>query len=473
MMKEKVFAFLEEYGMIQTGDHVAVGVSGGADSVCLLLLLLEYCKKKRFKILVVHINHGIRKEAVEDAAFVEELCRQNGLSFFLFERDVPGFAKQHRLSVEEAGRKLRYEAFREVLRKYERAEGADPEKGRIAVAHHRQDSAETLLFHLFRGTGIRGLAGIRPVRGRVIRPLLSCGREEIEEYLVRQGVSWRIDSSNADDTYSRNRIRNRLIPYIEKELVPSASSHVARTALEIAGLMDYLEQEIEKAAAVCCQVLSKPEEGEIRIRLREWLGLPVFLQEQVLLWSLERLTAGRKDITHKHIKALKALPDKNGSKRVDLPGNLEGIKEYDFLILRNKRRTCEEQPPFFAQTLPVPGRVNLEDGRVLELSLVEREKVEGLEENPYTKYLDYDKINNCLSLRYREKGDYLVINQQGQKKRLKEYMIQEKIPAASRERIPLIADGNHIAWVIGYRISSHYKVGEHTQRCLQMKIWRA
>ncbi len=472
MMKEKVFAFMEEYGMIRPGDHVAVGVSGGADSVCLLLLLLEYRKKVDFEILTVHMNHGIREDAREDAAFVENLCRKNGLPFYLFERDVPNLAKQNRLSMEEAGRKVRYEAFEQVLEAYERKEGKDARSGRIAIAHHQLDSAETLLFHLFRGTGIRGLAGIRPVRDNVIRPLLCTGREEIEEYLRMAGISWRIDSSNADDTYSRNRIRNHLIPYVEKELVPAASIHVARTALEIAGLMDYLEVEIQKATASCCEVLSGEEAEQVRIRLKEWKGLPVFMQNQVLLWSLEQLPGGRKDITQKHIGALKDLTLRNGSKRVDLPGGREGVKNYESLVLRRKNHCGEETEPFHAVMLSVPGKVRLEDGRLLELSLLEREKVKRLEENPYTKYLDYDKINNSLSLRCREKGDYLVINHQGQKKRLKEYMIEEKIPAVLRGRTPLIADGNHIIWVIGHRISEHYKVTEHTLRCLQMKIWR-
>ena len=378
-------------------------------------------------------------------------------------------ARQEKLSTEEAGRKVRYEAFEEVLEGLKKAEG-----GKIAVAHHRMDSAETLLFNLFRGTGIRGLAGIRPVRGRIIRPLLDVERDQIEEYLEEKGVAWCIDSTNEEDTYSRNRIRNNLLPYVERELVVSAVKHVARTGLEITGLVDFLEAETEKAAAGCCEIFPEGETtGQteaVKLYLPSWRKLHPYLQEQLLLWALDRMRRGRKDITSIHLKGLMELSTKNGSKRMDLPGNLEAVKEYHNLWIRPKNREEEEKKKEIQ--LSVPGSISFGEGWKLQLSVIDLEKVGRIEENQYTKYLDYDRINNCLSLRYREKGDFLVINDQGQKKLLKEYLIQEKIPVSLRGSLPLIADGKHILWVIGHRISAYYKVTGDTKRCLQMKIWR-
>lgn len=479
MMENKVFNFIQQQHMIEEGDRIVVGVSGGADSVCLLLLLLEYQKKVSFRLAVVHVNHGIREEAREDAAYVGRLCREYSLPFFLYERSVPAIAKREKLSMEEAGRKVRYEAFEEALTAWNSKENEADSTGRIAVAHHSMDSAETMLFNLFRGTGIRGLAGIRPIRGKIIRPLLCLSRDEIELYLRQRNISWCIDSTNEEDTYTRNKIRNQLFPYVERELVSSAAEHVARTALEVARLTDYLDEETKKAAEACCKLEGFSEKNhekeKIRVSLclKSWRRLPPFLQDQVLLWALEQISEGRKDIGSIHLAALMELAVKDGYKRTDLPGGLEGVKEYETLIIRPKTdKRKEEAGQKEDIELTVPGNFRLENGMNLELLVIDREKIGRIEENQYTKYLDYDKINNCLSLRYRQGGDFLVINEKGQKKLLKEYMIQEKIAAPLRESIPLIAEGKHILWVIGYRISAFYKVTENTRRCLRMKIWR-
>ena len=181
---EKVKKYIAAYEMIVPGDCVVAGVSGGADSVCLLHLLWRLQKEMVFRLNVVHINHGLRAEAGEDAAFVEELCRQWELPFFLREADMPGYAAEHKVSSEEAGRLLRYQAFEEILR---RIQGENA--GKIAVAHNAEDRAETMLFHMFRGSGLKGMSAIRPVRESVIRPLLSVSRREIEAYLTDCGLT--------------------------------------------------------------------------------------------------------------------------------------------------------------------------------------------------------------------------------------------------------------------------------------------
>ncbi len=479
-MKDRVFAFIQQQHMIDEGDRVVAGVSGGADSVCLLLLLWEYRKKFPFHLAVAHVNHGIRREAKEDAVFVKDLCRRLEVPFFLYEKDVPRLAREERLSLEEAGRKVRYEAFRETFRLWaadgdSRAEGAKQQgpvgNGRIAVAHHMQDSAETLLFNLFRGTGIWGLAGIRPMREEIIRPLLTVSRGEIEDWLKEKGISWCIDSTNEEDTYTRNKIRNHILPYAEREIVKESTLHLARTALDMAELTDYIKEERQKAAEGCC-TLRREENGPVRaaaIDLKRWQEYPLFLRKQVLLWALEKVGPGRKDVGRIHLEALLGLTAKEGWHKTDLPGGLEGVKEYTVLRIRVKE---EKEEPFLYKELTIPGRFWVKEGWQLAIDLVEKEKVGRIEENQYTKYFDYDKINHCLTLRNRRQGDYLTINGVGQKKSLKEYMIQEKIAAPLRDRFPLIAEENHILWVPGHRISAYYKVTEHTNRCVRMIIWR-
>ncbi len=478
-MKDRVFAFMEQQHMINQGDRVVAGVSGGADSVCLLLLLWEYQKKIPFGLAAVHVNHGIREEAKLDADYVKALCGKLEVPFFLYEKDVPRLAGKEKLSLEEAGRKARYEAFREVLNLWKDSQWEEEKKevraycgpGKIAVAHHMQDSAETLLFNLFRGTGIWGLSGIRPVREEIIRPLLKISRREIEDWLEERGTGWCIDSTNGEDTYTRNKIRNHILPYAEKEIVLGSTRHIARTALDMAELTDYIKEERGKAAKECCTIKGKEKKGAVTVSidLERWQRYPLFLQKQILLWALEEAGRGRKDVGRVHLEALLGLTQKEGYRKTDLPGGLEGIKEYTVLRIQVKE---EKKEQILYQTLTVPGSFSFGEDWRLELDLVEKEKVGRIEENQYTKYFDYDKINNCLTLRNRKQGDYLTINGAGQRKSLKEYMIQEKIAAPLRDRFPVIAEGNHILWVPGHRISAYYKVTGHTNRCVRMTIWR-
>ncbi len=232
-LPEKVRLYMEKEKMARQGSRILAGVSGGADSVCLLALLVRLREEYGWQIAAVHVNHRIREEAEEDAAYVRGLCKEWNVPFFLKEEDVKKKAGEWHMSLEEAGRKVRYQAFAEAAEQF----GAD----RVAVAHNRSDRAETLLFHLFRGTGLKGMGSIRPVRGSIIRPLLDTGREEIEEWLKKNGISWRTDATNESDDYTRNRIRRRVIPYVEEEICGEAGLHLARAAGLLAQVSDYMD----------------------------------------------------------------------------------------------------------------------------------------------------------------------------------------------------------------------------------------
>ena len=205
---DKVRKFMEKHHMIGQGDFIAVGVSGGADSVCLLLLLCELKQEYDLELCAVHINHGIRREAFKDQEFVENLCRRRKVPWITFSEDVKGIAEKQSMSLEEAGRMIRYRCFRKVLDMH----GG----GKIAVAHHQNDQAETMLYRMSRGTGIQGLKGMEAVRADVIRPLLCLKKEEILAYLKEKGQDWMEDASNEDNTFARNKIRNQVIPALTK-----------------------------------------------------------------------------------------------------------------------------------------------------------------------------------------------------------------------------------------------------------------
>ncbi len=245
--EKRVFAYIEEYGMISPGDKIVAGVSGGADSMCLFRLLLAYRERVAFALAVAHVNHGLRRDAEEDARYVEELCGQEGIPFFLTESDVHRVAALENCSEEDAGRRIRYRAFREAAGKM----GA----GKVAVAHNSDDNAETMLFHLFRGSGLQGISGIAPLRPDegglwILRPILCLERREVEAYLRELGISWRRDSTNEGDGYSRNRIRHHILPYAGQE-VSGAVGHMLRTARLLQEAEGYLRQQTREALEQC------------------------------------------------------------------------------------------------------------------------------------------------------------------------------------------------------------------------------
>lgn len=477
IMIQKVISFMEKHNMISESDLVAAGVSGGADSLCLLFVLLEYQKKVPFDLVVVHVNHGLRQEAALEAEFVKEICDSRKIPFFLKEIDVRKLAKEEHLSEEETGRKVRYSAFEEALKLYQqnkcRVKGC-----KIAVAHHQNDVAETVMFHMFRGTGIYGMSGILPVNNNIIRPLLSVSRKEIEEFLTLRGQNWCIDRTNEEDTYTRNKIRHHILGYADKEINDRATEHVAKAAAQMASLRQYLETEVSK---IMEQVVEVSKDG-MSVDITELKKYPELLQAQLILTVISKVIPGRKDIGSKHVQDILELLEKSGSKKIDLPGNLEAAKEYEVLWIRRQNIcTSEDKTVVKGDTSDLSDEIQelesgksylLKDGSILEISFIDAGDFKGIEENKYTKYFDYDKINSCLTLRFRQSGDYMTINEQAQKKSLKEYFINEKVPVSTRSHIPLIADGNHILWAIGYRISAYYKVTPKTRKIVQMIIRR-
>lgn len=450
-MLKKIEEFITKYNMISPGDTVTVGVSGGADSVCLLLNLISYSNKVPFSIKVVHINHLIREEAGEDAAFVEKLCRKYELPFFLYEEPVENIAKEEGISTEEAGRKVRYSRFSEIS-----------DGGKIAVAHNSNDVAETVLFNIFRGTGLEGLASLEPVNGNIIRPLLGVTRQEIEEYLCKHNQSFVTDKTNLMDTYSRNRIRNSILPYAEENIVNGATEHVAALSEK----MRLVRHFIESQARICYEEKVKRLEDARSICISSLLEMDELMQKEIVLLILEELTSGRKDIGEKHIDAIFSILSKSGEKKVDLPYNLEAVKQYDRLIIRRKAIIDKDAIQIFIEG---EGKYNLGKAGLLKVRIFSYDSGQHISQNTYTKWFDYDKIINCLEVRNRLSKDYLTVNNQLATKTLKDYMIDEKIPKEIRDTIPVVADGSHILWVIGHRISEAYKITDKTKTVIELE----
>lgn len=508
-MKQKIFqkvrAYIEKYHMIASGDTIVMGVSGGADSVCLFLILCELAEEMQLRLIAVHVNHGIRADdAKADAAYVKCLCEERGIPFVLVERDVNAYARREHLSEEEAGRKVRYQAFEEALNKYTRESeyqmvhpNSSCSFGKIAVAHNANDRAETMLFHLFRGTGLSGASGIKPVRGNIIRPILCLKREEIEEYLRERKISFCIDKTNMEDTYTRNRIRNHIFPFVEKEICQGTVAHMCETADLLAEMENYIRKQAQDAYQRCAigqwDVMDEEDEENRKVELdvNSLRSEEPFIRRQVLLLGLERVTEGRKDITSVHVKEIERLLDKPGSKQISLPYGLvirkESLKVYSRLILCREEKGVErlqEGKQAIAIAAPIPGEVEIPGLGKMTFTLLESEKLppeseiagfflgksQFIPQKSCTKWFDYDRITKSLMFRVRETGDYLTIDRNLSKKKLKDYMIGEKIPRNQREKIYVLAEGSHVLWVPGYRISEYYKITEYTKHILQVQL---
>ena len=455
-MIEKILEYINEHQMLQEGDTVVAGVSGGADSVCLLFVLLKIRETIPFRLTAVHMNHKIREEAGEDAAFVEALCGTWNCPYRYMEADVEAYALGHHMSCEEAGRFLRYQAFAQVLEE----EGA--EDGKVAVAHNKNDHAETVLFHLLRGSGLAGLTGIHPVRGRVIRPLLCVTRPEIEAFLEENQLAYCIDKTNSEDTYTINKIRHHMLAYAEQEVCSQAVSHIYDTSVIVREALAYVDCHTQMAMERCGVASEKDMIFDVAAFEKE----EPLIQKQLLLMAMERLSENRKDISAVHIRLLLGLFTRQGNASVDFPCGLRAYREYGRVRLAGRERERAESAP---GVLRIPG-VTRWGGYRFVCQLLPYEKSQIIPQKTYTKWFDYDKISKYLVLRTRQSGDYLMTRGDGGRKSLKAYMIGEKIPQAERDRIPVLADGEHIVWVVGHRISGHYKTDRQTKTVLQIRV---
>ena len=459
MMKENTRDYMKQHHMTAPGDGVVAGLSGGADSVCLLHLL--WCLKEElgFKLRAVHVHHGLRgEEADRDASFSAEFCRRFQIPFREVRIDAAAEARAAGISVEEAGRQARYRILEEEAVCWEKEEMISVH---IAAAHHGDDNAETILHHLFRGSGLKGLSGIAPVRGRMIRPLLWTGREEILCYLKEKHLQWMEDSTNRENEYTRNRIRNKLIPLITAEINPQAVQNILRAGERIGQADRYFEAQAETWLSEYGCYGGDGEETPREYRL-DSAALEVqedILKGYIIRRALTKLSCPLKDITARHLEDVVSLAGKETGKQVMLPRGIRAEKEYGILRIqaepapaRPEGERTEEDPLFPLKTRIFPC------GNPGQFP-----------KNQYTKWFDYDKIKGTMSVRTRRTGDYITLSGGGTKT-VKSYMIDEKIPREARDRILLLAEESHILWIVGHRISEYYKVTEHTKTVLEVQF---
>ncbi|MDO4277104.1 MAG: tRNA lysidine(34) synthetase TilS [Eubacteriales bacterium] len=464
-MYEQVRDYIIENKMIEPGDIVLAGVSGGGDSMAMLSILRRFREEVPFDLHAVHVHHGIRgQEADRDQEFVQEICSTWGIPCKAYAYPVPLLAQEWKVGTEEAARIVRRRAFQEERQRL----GTGDVCVRTALAHNQDDLAETMLHHLARGTGIRGLSSMRPSAGEIIRPVLCLGKEEIVHYLKENNIPYLIDSTNLTDDYTRNRIRHHILPLIEKEINVKAAEHMAETARVLAQAEDYLSGQGR-------ELLEKyKDDGEKYLFLPSFFGEEPVVMAYAVQQAFENLAGQRKDFTSFHVKMVLELEQKQTGRKVSLPYGLYAEKGYQGVILGKAESPVSSlAEPGFCEgkqdqewEIPVPGVLDCPLGRFhAEIFSYEGQKIE---EKKCTKWLDYDKIGYNLCARTRRTGDFLVVNREGNCKKLNRYMIDEKIPRDQRERIPLVVCSNEVLWMVGGRINERYKITSGTTRVLQL-----
>lgn len=454
---------MKKFHMVNPGEKILVGLSGGADSVCLFLLLLSLREEMGFDLEAVHVNHGMRDSAKEDEYFVRTLCEERGIPLHVFSVDVPLLVKEQGLSPEEAARDARYDCFMRAMQK----SGAS----KVAVAHHRADQAETVLFHLIRGSGIDGMSGMRPARGHVIRPLLCLNKMQIEKYLDEQEQAFVTDETNASTDYSRNKLRHEAFPVLE-DVCRGAVQHMSATAEMFSELSDYLEERIREALSECADV-SQQGKGCIRLSCDKLAGLHEYLHGEVIRECIYLISGSKKDISRAHVEAVKGLTKLQVGRKIDLPYGITAEKSYDKIVFRDEKNRAVQTEAFCVsiskEQLEAGVSLRIPDGRQIQLRTFAYNQSDEIPTKTYTKWLDCDKIGEMIEIRTPAPEDYFYLNHKN-KKYVKDYMVNEKIPMDERAKSIVVTDGNHMLYFVGKRISNGVLVEETTGKILEITV---
>ncbi|RLC09490.1 MAG: tRNA lysidine(34) synthetase TilS [Deltaproteobacteria bacterium] len=452
------------YHMLDAGDTVLVGVSGGPDSVALLHSLVALRDTWSLDLIVAHLNHQLRGVVSDrEAAFVRRLAARLKIPCEISSRNVASYKARHRLSLEQAGRAVRYAFYDEVAARY-RAK-------KIALGHQANDNAESILIHLLRGTGPRGLAGIQPIReGRIIRPLIEITRKEILAFLNQSGFEYVQDASNLDRRYLRNRIRNDLLPVLQENFNPKVVFALTRLASIVRDEEDFWKEQIENRLQ---DLLLKRTSDCITLSLPGLIGLhPAFLRrlirEAVLL-----LKGNLRRLGHLHVEAVCELIKKGPpSGRLNLPRDVLVVRDRDELsFLLGPLRP----PPKFEYEIDDVGTTFIREiGMLLKLSMHDAhdgKKVFHPQKSLSTAgFFDMDRISFPLKLRNWENGDrFRPLGMKGFQK-VKTFFINHKVPRKKRLQCPILLSEGRIIWVGGYRIDDTVKVTEQTRRLLKAEL---
>ena len=476
MLEEKILQTIKKFDMLSFNDRVLIGVSGGPDSVTLLNVLLSFKKRYNLSFFIAHLDHMLRgEESDKDVNFVENLAQKFGLLCEVKSCSLTEIAQKERLTLEEAAREYRYKFYLETSKKFK--------ANKIALGHNADDQVETVLMRFLRGSGLEGLMGIPPVRGKIIRPLIECSREEIEGYCQEHKIGYRIDSSNKEVVYFRNKIRLKLLPLLSKNYNKNIKDVILRLRSIVSEVSVYLNQETE----LLFKEIARRENSEtVIIDLIKFTSLPLALKRRIIRKSIEVVKGNLYSVSFRHNnEILKLTEHQLGEKEIYLPDDLRVKKIYNKMIIYRKRiskdQTTDEIPVAWEynilisektkiKPLDIEVEIKILDSAEIKSSLsFNRKKSKG----EFLEFIDYNKVKLPLKLRNRRSGDRFYPLKMNGLKKVKDFFIDNKIPKSHRDLIPLLVDSEgKIIWIVGMKLDNRVKVDPDTKKmfCIKMKI---
>jgi tRNA(Ile)-lysidine synthase len=467
---------INEFDMLQAKDSVLVGVSGGPDSVALLHLLCELSPALSLRLGIAHLNHGFRgQDADNEADFVSSLADKLDLPLHIKKEDIRSFAVKKKISIEEAGRHVRYAFFDEIARKHD--------YNKIALGHHADDNAESILMFIIKGTGPAGMAGIAPVReGRIIRPLIRLTRRQIMRYLAAKRLPHVTDSSNLDPEFMRNRIRHHLIPVLQSKYNPGITQTLNRFGEIFRSEEEWLTNVLDP---IFESLATHTEKNSVRLSLKGLRGLHEAARRRVIRRAIAAAKGDLRRISFAHVtSATRLLRADCKGRSLDFPDRIRIQKTGDALVISQEKQDLRKistkafrtQPQACRYHIQAPGdapeTLHMEKaGLRLRLTSISAKDLPALHKTGQrVAFFDMNKLQFPLLLRNYQPGDrFTPLGVKGSQK-VKKFFIDHKIPRDQRQRCLMLLSGNRIAWVVGHRIGEQFRVAPETRRILKIEL---
>ena len=464
-MYTKFLKFVFENNLILKNEKILLSVSGGADSMAMLHLFLRLREDYKNEIAVCHINHGLRGEESDgDEDFVKKFSLDNGIIFFSKKVYIGEISRQKKMTIEEAGRFIRYDFLNEILNKLN--------YNKIATAHNKNDNAETILMNIIRGGGTSGVSGIVYKRDNIIRPILIFSRDEIEDYLRFFKINFRKDSTNDNNIYFRNKIRNELLPYLKINFNNKIFDSIIRlgeSAKEDSEFIDKIvKQYIDKYCIINeCSVIIK----------KDVFNFQNAILNRIIRESVNLLKDSLSNIERKHIKDVLILQKLQTGKMINLPENIIAINSYGDIIIKYNENFSKEK--LFCE-LNLGNNIIENFDYCINIDIINKDTIKDLDfiknKDPLLKFFDFNKIENKkiilrnAATHINEGNDFFNPLGSNGKKKLNKYFIDKKIPRDERDSINLICFGEDIGWVVNHQISNKFKLNEETKKVLRIEF---
>lgn len=447
--EQKVIRFISENNLILSGDRILIGLSGGPDSVFLLHFLNKFQKKFRIEIGAAHVNHLLRgKESDRDELFCKTICREISIPFFSIRKKVKSYSLKHKISLEAAGRKIRYDFFEKISNQHR--------YNKIATAHNADDNTETVLLNLIKGAGLKGISGIPIKRKNIIRPILALSKNEILNYLGNNLFEYRTDSSNLSNEYERNFLRNEIIPLIQKNINPAITNSVLNTSINLqrlnAGLSEISANLKSKIKVIPGVKVSIP------------VGFMVDENEFISSYLIKEIVDENFSVKFESndIKKILLLVNKTSGKSEELSSKLVGYRERDKIIIKKKSADLTPEK----KIISVGDKIKI-NGRVFSILKFKFEKVQ-LSSSKNIEYISADKLKDNFIIRNWRKGDkFYPIGMKGSKK-VSDYLSDIKVNSFEKKDQLVLENDGKIVWIIGQRLDDRFKLKSNSKKVLKL-----